>query len=111
MYISDACLGLVESWEIFIPTRFGSAALFISIGTCSVTCRGEVDRGGVEETLTYYGFPSSHWWRIRTNNPMESIIREIRRRSRMVGAFPDGQSALMLCAARLEIYANLVYKT
>ena len=58
--------------------------------------------GCVEETLTYYGFPSSHWRRIRTNNPMERIIREIRRRSRVVGAFPDGQSALMLCAARLR---------
>ena len=56
----------------------------------------------MEETLTYYGFPSSHWRRIRTNNPMERIIREIRRRSRVVGAFPDGQSALMLCAARLR---------
>ena len=56
----------------------------------------------MEETLTYYGFPSSHWRRIRTNNPMERIIREIRRRSWVVGAFPDGQSALMLCAARLR---------
>ena len=58
--------------------------------------------GCVEEMLTYYRFPSSHWRRIRTNNPMERIIREIRRRSRVVGAFPDGQSALMLCAARLR---------
>ena len=33
---------------------------------------------------------------------MERIIREIRRRSRVVGAFPDGQSALMLCAVRLR---------
>ena len=56
----------------------------------------------IEETLCYYGFPSSHWRRTRTNNPMERIIKEIRRRSRVVGAFPDGQSALMLCAARLR---------
>ena len=51
---------------------------------------------------SYYGFPSSHWRRTRTNNPMERIIKEIRRRSRVVGAFPDGQSALMLCATRLR---------
>ena len=56
----------------------------------------------IEETLCYYGFPSSHWCRIRTNNPMERMIKEIRRRCRVVGAFPDGQSALMLCAARLR---------
>jgi len=56
----------------------------------------------VGDTLTYYAFPSTHWRQIRTNNPMERIIREIRRRTRVVGAFPDGQSALMLVAARLR---------
>jgi len=56
----------------------------------------------VADTLTYYGFPSTHWRHIRTNNPLERIIREIRRRTRVVGAFPDGQSALMLVAARLR---------
>ena len=56
----------------------------------------------VEETLVYYGFPAGHWRRIRTNNPLERIIREIRRRTRVVGAFPDGESALMLVAARLR---------
>jgi hypothetical protein len=35
----------------------------------------------VEETLTYYAFPEEHWWRIRTNNPLERILREIRRRT------------------------------
>ena len=33
---------------------------------------------------------------------MERIIRKIRRKTRVVGAFPDGQSAVMLCAARLR---------
>jgi len=56
----------------------------------------------VGDTLTYYASPSTHWRQIRTNNPMERIIREIRRRTRVVGAFPDGQSALMLVAARLR---------
>jgi len=57
---------------------------------------------GAQETLTYYHFPEQHWRRIRTNNPMERIMREIRRRTRVVGSFPDGQSALMLVAARLR---------
>ena len=34
----------------------------------------------VEETLAYYAFPEEHWRRIRTNNPLERILREIRRR-------------------------------
>jgi hypothetical protein len=44
----------------------------------------------VEETLAYYAFPEEHWRRIRTNDPLERILREIRRRTRVVGAFPDG---------------------
>ncbi len=47
-------------------------------------------------------FPDAHWRRIRTNNPLERILREVRRRTRVVGAFPDGNSALMLVAARLR---------
>jgi len=61
---------------------------------------------GVDQTLTYYLFPREHRRRIRTNNALERIIREIRRRTRVVGAFPDAQSALMLCAARLRHIAG-----
>ena len=61
----------------------------------SILCR--VD--GIEETLTYCDFPSEHWTRIRTNNVIER--REIRRRTRVVGNFPDGNSALMLVCAQL----------
>jgi transposase-like protein len=56
----------------------------------------------VAETLTYYRFPSEHHRQIRTNNMLERVMREIRRRTRVVGAFPDGRSALMLAAARLR---------
>lgn len=61
---------------------------------------------GILETLSYYQFPEQHWRRIRTNNPLERIMREIRRRTRVVGAFPDGESALMLTAARLRHIAG-----
>ena len=57
---------------------------------------------GIEETLTYCDFPSEHWTRIRTNNVIERLNREIRRRTRVVGTFPDGSSALMLVCARLR---------
>jgi len=57
---------------------------------------------GIEETLTYAGFPREHWLRIRSNNGIERMNREIRRRTNAVGCFPDGNSALMLVCARLR---------
>jgi transposase-like protein len=59
-------------------------------------------------TLTYYGFPDIHWQKLRTNNPLERIMKEIRRRTRVVGAFPDGQSCLNLSVARLRYIAGTV---
>jgi len=59
-------------------------------------------REAAQETLSYYNFPQAHWRHLRTNNPLERIMREIRRRTRVVGSFPDGESALMLVAARLR---------
>jgi transposase-like protein len=66
---------------------------------------------GVAETLSYMAFPREHWIRVRTNNPLERIMREIRRRTRVVGAFPDGTSALMLVAARLRYVAGTRWGT
>jgi transposase-like protein len=63
-------------------------------------------REGVDETLSYMTFPREHWIRIRTNNVLERIMREIRRRTRVVGNFPDGRSAVMLVAARLRHIAG-----
>lgn len=60
----------------------------------------------IDETLTYYDFPSEHWMKIRTNNTIERLNREIRRRTRVVGTFPDGNSALMLVCARLRYVAG-----
>ena len=60
----------------------------------------------IDETLTYMDFPDEHWLRIRTNNAIERLNREIRRRTRVVGTFPDGNSALMLVCARLRHVAG-----
>ncbi len=65
-----------------------------------------VVREGYEETLTYTRFPREHWRRIRTNNAIERLNREIRRCARVVGTFPDGRSALMLVTARLRYVAE-----
>ena len=71
----------------------------------------EIVESGIDETLSYYSMPSEHWRCLRTNNPLERLMREIRRRTRVVGAFPDGQSALMLVAARLRHVAATKWGT
>jgi putative transposase len=59
-------------------------------------------RDGIAETLAYMAFPREHWRSLKTNNMLERLMREIRRRTRVVGCFPDGESALMLVGARLR---------
>ncbi len=71
----------------------------------------EIVENGIDETLSYYSMPPEHWRCLRTNNPLERLMREIRRRTRVVGAFPDGQSALMLVAARLRHVATTKWGT
>ena len=64
----------------------------------------------IDETLNYYDFPSEHWMKIRTNNTIERLNREIQRRTRVVGTFPDGNSALMLVCARLRYVAGTQWR-
>jgi len=66
----------------------------------------KVLESGIEETLTYTRFPHEHWLRIRSNNVIERLNREIRRRTDAVGVFPDGNSALMLVCARLRYVSS-----
>ena len=76
-----------------------------------LTRAAELVEESIGETLTYYAFPDCHWIKIRTNNPLERIMKEIRRRTRVVGAFPDGQSCLNLAAARLRHIAGSQWST
>ncbi len=62
--------------------------------------------GGAEENFSYYDFPPTQWRSIYTNNPPERLNRELRRRTGVVGNFPDGQSALMLVCAGLRYIAG-----
>jgi transposase-like protein len=62
----------------------------------------ELVETSIHETLTFYAYPPQHWLKVKTNNPMERLLKEARRRTKVVGAFPDGHSALMLVAARLR---------
>ena len=65
-----------------------------------------VVRDGCAETPTCTRFPRERWRRIRASNAIERLNREIRRRTRVVGTFPDGRSALMLVTAGLKYVAE-----
>jgi transposase-like protein len=71
----------------------------------------ELVENSIHETLTYYAYPPQHWLKIKTNNPMERLLKEARRRTKVVGAFPDGNSALMLVAARLRHVSSTTWGT
>lgn len=70
-------------------------------------------REGIDETTTYLlkDYPVEHRRRIRTNTMIERLNREIRRRTRVVGAFPDGRSALMLISARIRYVTSNDWST
>ena len=138
LIISEACLGLAESAADYFPdalwqrcvvrevaamlkaihasedvaaAREKASQVVAKLRALRLTKAAELVETGVGETLAYYEFPEAHWRRIRTNNPLERILREIRRRSRVVGAFPDGNSALNLAAARLRHIAGTRWST
>lgn len=148
LFISDACMGLIESLGDFYPeAKWQRCIVHAYRNVFSIVPRGKTQvvalmlkaihaqedketarqkakqvseklremkltkaaewiEKNIEETLAYYDFPQTHWRHIKTNNPLERIMREIRRRTRVIGAFPDGNSALMLCTARLRHIAG-----
>ena len=61
-------------------------------------------RGGVGETTACLlpGFPANHGIKPRTNDMIERLNKEIRRRTRIVGGFPGSDSALMLVCAGIR---------
>ena len=50
----------------------------------------------LEDCLTFFRFPPRHWKRIRTSNPLERCFREVKRRTRVIGRFPNEMAALSL---------------
>jgi putative transposase len=147
LFISDKCVGLVESLADFYPeASWQRCVVHFYRNVFTVVPRGKVKevaamlkaihaqedqasaqakasavadklegqrlgqaaalvRAGIAETLSYMTYPREHWRSLRTNNPLERVMRELRRRTRVVGNFPDGESALMLVAARLRYMA------
>jgi len=153
LFISDKCMGLVESLAEYYPeaqwqrctvhfyrnvftnmpsTKVKEVAAMLKaihaqedrqaaiekaeavvekLKTMKLATAAKTVEEGIRETLTYTGFPREHWRKLRTNNPMERIMREIRRRTRVVGNFPDGNSALMLVTARLRYVSGREWGT
>ena len=106
-----AMLKAIHAGEDIAAARQKAVLVIEKLRGLRLTKAAEIVETAVHETLAYYTFPEEHWRRIRTNNPLERILREIRRRTRVVGAFPDGQSALNLAAARLRHIAGTAWST
>jgi transposase-like protein len=106
-----AMLKAIHAQEDLEAAREKAKAVATKLEKMKLRAAAEKVRESIEETLTYYAFPDKHRRQIRTNNPLERIMREIRRRSRVVGCFPDGKSALMLAAARLRYIAGTKWGT
>ena len=101
-----AMLKAIHAMESLEASTAKARAVADELDAMRLTAAAKCVRGGIAETLTYTRFPREHWRRIRTNNAIERLNREIRRRTRVVGTFPDGKSALMLVTARLKYVAD-----
>lgn len=97
-----AMLKAIHAQEDIQAARSKSADVVAKLKSMKLAGAAKIVDEGIEETLHYMNFPREHWRNLRTNNPLERLIREVRRRTKVVGSFPDGHSALMLVAARLR---------
>ena len=99
--VVNRMLKAIHARENKNAARIKAQAVVKQLREMKFTAAAKKIETGIDETLTYMDYPAQHWNRIRTTNLIERVNREIKRRIWAIGAFPDGQSALMLVCARL----------
>ena len=55
-----------------------------------------------EDLIAFYAFPSEHWTKLRSTNPLERVNKEIGRRTDVVGIFPNDAAVIRLAGALLS---------
>jgi transposase-like protein len=55
-----------------------------------------------DDVLAYILFPAEHWTRLYSTNPLERLNKEVKRRTNVVGVFPDPAAAIRLAGAVLQ---------
>jgi len=79
----------IHAQEDAAAAREKAEAVALKLEGMKLRKAAEIVRAGYRETLAYYAFPREHWRSLRTNNPLERLNKDIRRRTRVVGAFPE----------------------
>ncbi len=77
-------------------TALALAEEFVELYEKSYPKAVSVFEAGIEDALTYLSYPGSHHQRIRTTNMLERLFKEVKRRTRVVGVFPNETSASTL---------------
>jgi len=54
-----------------------------------------------EDLLAFAGFPQAHWRQLWSTNPLERVNKEIKRRTDVLGVFPNPEALLRLAEAVL----------
>ena len=106
-----AMLKAIHAGEDIAAARQKAVQVIEKLRGLRLTKAADIVETAVDETLAYYTFPEEHWRRIRTNNPLERILREIRRRTRVVGRVPGRPVGANLAAARLRHIAGTAWST
>ena len=75
-------------------------AIVAKVRTTTLPKTTKLVEAKAQEAVSYDGFSGKYWRQLPTYNPLERIIRMIKRRTRVAGALPDSHSAPMLAAAR-----------